>query len=78
MVASSAAKETLWLCKFAEPRKVTQHFKLLSDLQCDINCVLMFADNQGATKVIKHMHPNASSRTEFFYVMHHFVREKVA
>jgi hypothetical protein len=62
MVASSAAKEALWLCK------------LLRDLQCDINCVVMLADNQGATKVIKH--PIASSRTVKFYVMHRFGRER--
>jgi hypothetical protein len=64
MSASSAAKEALWLCK------------LLCDYFCDIDCVLMLADNQGAIHVTKH--PIANYRTKRIDAMHHFVRERVA
>jgi hypothetical protein len=50
--------------------------KLLRDLECDIICFLMFADNQGAPEVMKH--PIASCCTEIVYVMQHLVRERDA
>jgi hypothetical protein len=42
----------------------------------DINRVPMFADNQGAIKVITH--PIASSLTKHIDLKHHFARERVA
>jgi hypothetical protein len=63
MSAARAVKEALWLRK------------LLPELGMTTTTVKIWADNQGALKLLKH--PITSSRSKHIDVLHHFARERV-
>lgn len=64
MSAASAVKEALWLRK------------LLVDFGMVVSTMLIYCDNQGAIKLLKH--PIASVRSKHIDVIYHFARERVA
>ena len=63
MAAAGAVKEALWL------RKLT------ADISIPVKTVLIYGDNQGAIKLLKH--PIASVRSKHIDVIYHFARERV-
>lgn len=64
MASAYAVKEALWL------RKLFSTFGGITDT------VLIYGDNQGALKLLKH--PIASNRSKHIDVIYHFARERVA
>jgi hypothetical protein len=63
MAAALAVKEGLWMRK------------LLKDLNIDIGCIAILADNQSAIKLLRN--PISSLRSKHIDVIHHFSRERV-
>ena len=64
MAAAAATKEALWLRK------------LMNDLRQTVSTVTIWADNQGAVKLLKN--PITSLRSKHIDVIYHFARERVA
>ena len=64
MAAAYAVKEALWLRT------------LLTDLQLHPGTMLIYADNQGAIKLLKN--PVLSMRSKHIYVIYHFARDSLA
>ena len=64
MSAASAVKQALWLRT------------LLLELGNPSGALNIYADNQGALKLLKN--PIASARSKHIDVMHHFTRDRVA
>ena len=64
MAAAAATKEALWLRN------------LMNDLRQTVSTVTIWADNQGAVKLLKN--PITSLRSKHIDVIYHFARERVA
>ncbi|GAQ84618.1 hypothetical protein KFL_001980010, partial [Klebsormidium nitens] len=64
MSAAQSVKEALWFRKLG------------GDLELDFGTVLIYCDNQGPIRLLKH--PIASQRLKHIDVIHHFARERVA
>ncbi|GAQ92836.1 putative retrotransposon protein [Klebsormidium nitens] len=57
-------------------KKALRFRKVGGDLELDFEEVLIYCDNQGAIRLLKH--PIASQRSKHIDVIHHFARERVA